>query len=376
MDRRQLLGGGGAALLAAWVGGACSGSDARQQPSAEPAADEPDDLYVPGRSSWESVEAEEAGWSATGLDEVVAFAGDHNTTSLVMVAGGRLLVERYWGSTDTDTSREIASCQKSVVSTLCGMARDRSLLALDDAVSDHLGPGWSAADPGDEARIDVRHLLTMTSGLDPRTLRRRARPGTGWRYNTAAYQKLRPVLEAVTDQGIGDLTRDWLFDPLGVSARSTWSERPRQVDATGQRSWSLAMTARDLARFGLLAQRRGHWGGDQVVPAAWFDEAWTPSQELNPLYGYLWWLLGRRESTGTDGGARTGTELPADLVAALGARDQKVYVCPGLDLVVVRQGGAGLEGRGRGRSRNRGGAGDSRIAFDDRLLALVLAARN
>src|SRR6185503_9322276 len=102
----------------------------------------------------------------------------------------------YWGTGAADVARDIASCQKSVVSTLCGVARERSLLDLDDAVSAHLPAGWSAADRSDEAAVTVRHLLSMTSGLDPRTLTRVAPPGRRWAYNTAAYQKLRPVLEA------------------------------------------------------------------------------------------------------------------------------------------------------------------------------------
>jgi CubicO group peptidase (beta-lactamase class C family) len=103
------------------------------------------------------------------------------------------------------------------------------------------------------------------------------------------------------------------------------------------------MTARDLARFGLLVQRRGAWDGEQVVPAGWLDEALSPSQELNPGYGYLWWLAGR---PGAD-----------DLVAALGARDQKLYVCPSRDFVVVRQGGEVAGAR-----------------FDERLIDEVLVA--
>jgi hypothetical protein len=93
-----------------------------------------------------------------------------------------------------------------------------------------------------------------------------------------------------------------------------------------------------------------------VVPQAWLSRALAPSQDLNPLYGCLWWLLGRR----TDAAAPAG--VPADLVAALGANDQKIYVCPSLQLVVVRQGPAADAG------------GETRTAFDDELLARLVAA--
>ena len=314
--------------------------------------------YVPGEGGeWATVEPADGGWDAGALDGVVSFVGERGATSFVVLSGGRIVVERYWGNGAADTPRDIASCQKSVVSTLCGVGEAQGLLDLDDAVSAYLPAGWSAADPADEEAITVRHLLSMTSGLDPRTLTRVAAPGTRWAYNTAAYQKLRPVLEAVTGDGIEALTRAWLWDPVGVSARSAWVPRngggPRQVDATGARLWSLSMTARDMARFGLLVQRSGDWAGEAVVPAGWFTRALAPSQDGNPYYGYLWWLLGRR----------SGDDVPGDLVAALGARDQKIYVCPSLDLVVVRQGAAARE------------VAEARTSFDDELLARLMAVR-
>jgi CubicO group peptidase (beta-lactamase class C family) len=335
MDRRRLLGGGGAALLAAWVGGGCGGSESRRSPE-----DQGGDLegegggaYVPGDGEWEAVDAEEVGWSASGLDEVMSLVGEEHSTSLVVLVGGRIVTERYWGSTDAETARDIASCQKSVVSTLCGGAGELGLLDLDEAVASYLGAGWAE---GDEGEVTVRHLLTMTSGLDPRTLQRRARPGTRWRYNTAAYQKLRLVLEEVAAQPIEGITRSWLFDPIGVSERSAGGERRSGA-------WGLSMTARDLARFGLLVQRRGTWGDEQVVPTSWFDEALAPSQDMNTSYGYLWWLLGRPDAD--------------DLVAALGAKDQKLYICPSRDFVVVRQGGEA-----------------SSSTFGDQLIDRILAA--
>jgi CubicO group peptidase (beta-lactamase class C family) len=186
----------------------------------------------------------------------------------------------------------------------------------------------------------------MTSGLSASTLRRVAAPGERWAYNTAAYQKLRPVLEAVTGDDIGTITQDWLGDPIGIGAdEAVWAPR-RGEDPTGAGLWSLEMTARAMARFGLLVQRGGRWDEHEVVPKSWFDEALRPSQEENPDYGYLWWLLGRR----------SGDEVPDDLVAALGAGDQKIYVCPSRDMVAVRQG--------------RAAGGD----FDHDLLTALMAA--
>ncbi len=289
------------------------------------------EYWPPSSGAWETVEPAAAGWDPEGVEEALALAGDRSTRSLRIVVGGRMLAERHW-DVGPDFARDIASCQKSVLSLLVLRARDQGLVALDDPVSKHLGPGWSAARPDEEGGITIRHLLTMTSGLDDE-LRRTAPPGTRWHYNNTAYHRLRPVLEAVTAKGIQAVTDEWLFSPIGIRS-STWYERPGAPDPTGRKLWGLRMTTADMARFGLLVQRGGTWDLTEVIARTSVDEATTPSQALNPTYGYLWWLNGRTVDSRIPG-------APPDLVAALGQDDQKIYVSRDLDLVVTRLGGRG-----------------------------------
>jgi CubicO group peptidase (beta-lactamase class C family) len=315
------------------------------------------DGYVPGPGDdWETVDAADVGWSPEGLDAVAQLVESTNGRSLVLLSGGRLLVERYFAGATPDTAADIFSCQKSVTSVLVGIAQAGGDLAVDDVVADHLGAGWSHAPERAERRITIRHLLTMTSGLDPTTLHFGDTAGQSWAYNTNAYQKLRPLLEAATGKDIGALTTEALFDPIGVSDRSAWGPRDRATatDHDGEPLWGLSMTARDLARFALLAQRRGRWDGAQVVDPAWLEESWTPIPQKRD-YGYLWWLMAQRP------GAADGT--PDDWVAALGAADQKVYVVPSLDLALVRQGLPADDPT------------EAASPFDRQLMAALLAAR-
>jgi CubicO group peptidase (beta-lactamase class C family) len=218
-----------------------------------------------------------------------------------------------------------------------------------------IGAGWSNARPDEEAAITVQHLLTMTSGLHPRRLTKVAAPGAEWDYNTDAYQKLRLVLEAATGLGIDELTREWIFDPIGMSTGARWSERPQAApDAVGERPWGLLLTVCDMARFGLLAQRRGQWGTNPVVGAPWFDEA-LASIPQKVDYGYLWWLTGK--------GHLRRAGAPPDTFAALGAMDQKIYVIPSVDLVVARQGGAAKE------------SSEAESEFDSALIRALVSAR-
>jgi CubicO group peptidase (beta-lactamase class C family) len=285
----------------------------------------------------------------------VDVVGRSNSRTFIMLSGGRILTEAYWGGAETTSTMDVASCQKSVMSSLVGIAVDRGMLALEDPVSIYLGDAWSNAAVEDEQQITVLHLLTMTSGLDVRRLTKAAEPGAIWAYNTDAYQKLRPVVEVATGMGIDTLTRQWILGPIGASAGAQWAERSNAApDATGAIPWGLKLTVRDMARYGLLVQRSGTWGDEQIVPATWLEQALSPIPQKAD-YGYLWWLLGR--------GHLAQAGAPEDMVAALGALDQKIYVVPSADLVVARQGLAA------------GGGSDSESDFDTALIKVILAAR-
>lgn len=289
-----------------------------------------DDYFPPVGGEWETMSATEAGYTEDGLAELLDMVGASNSASFVLLQDGRIVAERYWMDASADTTHEVASVQKSFSSTLIGLARDRGLLTLDDPVTDHLGPGWTNASAAEEAKITVRHLLTMTSGLDERRLTATHEPGAVWEYNTDAYQKLRHVLEAAAGTDINTLSQEWLFHAIGVRNSTAWAPRsPIDTDAVGDELWALSLTAREMARFGLFAMRNGNWNGEQITDPGWFAEAWASSPAKRD-YGYLWWLLGKGHL------GRRGA--PDDFVAALGAQDQKIYVIPSAGLVLARQG--------------------------------------
>ena len=123
-------------------------------------------------------------------------------------------------------------------------------------------------------------------------------------------------------------------------------------------------SCQDLARFGLLALNEGTWDGEQVVSADYLREATHPSQDLNTVYGFLWWLNsdGRRVA-GLDGagdpvvddGDVAWPDAPPDTYAAQGLGGQLAIVDPSEGLVITR---LGPTGQRPGRTRpGRGPAG-------------------
>jgi CubicO group peptidase (beta-lactamase class C family) len=332
-------------------------------------------LYFPplAGNAWETLDPAVPGFCPERIDSLYAFLESRHTKSFMLLQDGRIVLEHYFGTFTQDSFWYWASAGKSVTAFLVGQAQEEELLDLGDLSSAYLGTGWTTAPPAKEALITVRHQLSMTTGLDdnlpptpgvpdpdnctdPACLTFLADAGTRWAYHNAPYRLLHDVLESASGLTINQFTKSRLFDPTGM--KGLW------VDHV------LYGRARDMARFGLLTLAGGRWGADTLLhDAAYFQAMTQPSQNLNPSYGYLWWLNGQPTFM------LPGLQLtlpgplfpnaPDDLIAALGKNDQKVHVVPSRGWVVVRQGNdAGYQGPGGGQVP---------IAFDNELWARLNA---
>src|SRR5262245_9568722 len=283
-------------------------------------------LYFPsGPGEWAHVEPAAAGWDGRALDAALDYAGRSHSTGVVVLLDGRILAERRWpvegpdqyrrlvvGKTASgDVVEDVASVQKSVVAFLAGVAEGKRLIDLEAPVSDYLGRGWSKANEEAEFAITVRHLMTMTSGLND-SGDYQAPEGQMWRYNTGMYSKMIGILEKAAGADIEKLTTEWLTGPTGMSD-SKWVRRSWSAGNDAANSIGFATTPRDLARFGLLVLAKGSWNGrDLLRNSSYFERMLRPSQDLNPSYGLLWWLNGQeRVQRPSEARARRGSLTPS-----------------------------------------------------------------
>ncbi|WP_310571349.1 serine hydrolase domain-containing protein [Gemmatimonas sp.] len=326
---------------------ACAAADVTATPTAPPV--EPPPVVVDPRTlapyfppttgvSWDTIAGARLGYDVAALTAALDWAGTQRSTAVVVLWRGRIVAERYWSGWTPAKDSIIASASKSVLSAIAGELARSGRLALDSAATRYLGAGWSRS-PGTESRITVRHLMGMMSGLND-SLQTVVQPGTRFYYNNPAYYQLFGVVQAASSESINALSRRVLFDRIGMVG-STWLPN---VD-TGELGWILSSTARDMARFGLLALNRGRWNGVPILAdSAWFTASWRATPPDNGGYGLLWWLNGSSSYRipgpyllPTQPGALIPS-APSDLVAALGKGDKKIYVVPSLELVVVRHG--------------------------------------
>ena len=235
-----------------------------------------------------------------------------------------------WYRTDDTYARDIASAQKSVLSLLVGRAIGDGIIGIDTLIDDVLGSGWTPH--RETSGITVRHLLTMTSGLDD-SLALVSPPGTGWLYS-GAFAQLFAVLEVTTGRDVDDLANEWLFDLARADSAVFYERRTDEAAPIGMRA-----TVEDLVAIGQVVLDESQPG----LRDGWLDESFAPSQPFNHSYGYLWWLNGQDSFMlpGPAPPARSGSLIPTapvDLVAALGKADQKLYISRALELVVARLG--------------------------------------
>lgn len=233
----------------------------------------------------------------------------------------------------------MASQQKSFIAVLMGIAVDKELVDVDKPVSDYVGLGWSKATADQEAQIRVSNILKMDSGLDDK-FRFSTPAGSQFHYNTPVYAISKKILTEATQLPLAQITHEWLTKPLDMS-ETAWRERPSAFANVGNKT-GLVTTPRDMARLGKLVLLGGITeNGKRVVSASSIQAMLRPTA-ANPAYGWLWWLNGSEYVVKSKG--RTEGQLipaaPADLVAALGFLDRRLYIVPSLDLVVVRTGAA------------------------------------
>ncbi|HWQ88088.1 serine hydrolase [Brevundimonas sp.] len=286
------------------------------------------------------------------LEAVLDLAMARASTSILVSRSGEVLAERYAPGWSPDRPREVASVAKSIVAVLIAMAIDDGAIAgLDQAAADFI-PTWRT---DARAGITLRHLMSMTSGLDDTGLALRGvvgdqfatnaaaplrdPPGARWAYNTAAYHLLFHVLSRAVGQTIEAWTRPRLFAPLGMDDTRWITSQGSGERGSVTNYYSAASTARDLARFGTLVLGGGVWKGRRLIGAETLRTLLTPSQDLNPSYGLLWWSNARPGADASgQGRSLRFPSAPRDTVAALGTGGQALLVVPSRNLVLVRQG--------------------------------------
>ena len=296
------------------------------------------------------------------------FVRGGDSWSIVVIRHGYLVKELYTFNVSLSNRFDIWSGTKSFAGTAWGLLfeesrrckiQNRKPVDLESYAYEYIPEGYPLTDIRKE-KIKIKHLLSMTSGIPGESMgvigmtaatgeghfefalgkcpnrygkwvdKLAAEPGTKWDYCDAGVSHLALAFKNITDIEISEYMNERILEPIGIE-NCSWDVEggsgflgPHANVHTG-----IHISARELARFGYLMLNKGKWEGEELVPEWWIDTATKSCQDLNPDYGYTWWV----NTKGT-----CWPYLPRDTFALMGYRSNKCYIIPSLDLVVVRLG--------------------------------------
>lgn len=302
------------------------------------------DSYFPPvmGTNWETKSIVDLNWKQSAVQPLLDYLQIKNTKSFIILVNGRIVMENYFNGHTATTNWYWASAGKTLTSTLSGIAEQEGVINMDSKVSAYLGNNWTSLALAKENLITVKHLLTMTSGLEDidngdcvtaDCLTYKADAGTRWAYHNV-YVKLQDIIAQATNQTWSNYFNTKLRDKIGMNGN--W--------ITVDNNSVYTSTARSMARFGLLILNKGKWGNNNILNENYCNNAITTSQNINQGYGYLWWINGKSsyhlpQSQLQFSGSIIPT-APDDMFMALGKNDQKIYVVPSKNMVVIRMGNA------------------------------------
>lgn len=305
-----------------------------------PPTESEESLYFPPISTneWQTTSPNDLNWNLNKLEDLKQFLIDENSKSFMVLVNGKIVVEEYFNGHNTTETWQWNSAGKTLVTAITGIAQQNGMLDINQKVSNYLGENWTSMPIAKENLITSKHLLTMTSGIDdqtnlitPANMTYLADAGTRWSYHNV-FQKLIDVVSESSNQDYHTYFDQQLESKIGMEG-----------------FWNFGLifkiyhsNTRSMARFGLLALNKGKWEENQIVNEDYFTASINTSQNLNPSYGYMWWLNGK-SSFMLPGGQNVYQSTlvpnaPNDMYAAMGLDEQRIYVVPSKNMVVIRMG--------------------------------------
>jgi CubicO group peptidase (beta-lactamase class C family) len=296
----------------------------------------------PAKDWARAAKAEDEAFSSTGLQAVERSLYALATTSLMIVRSGRIVYT--YG--DVAHVSYLASARKSVLSMLYGKYVANGTIDLDRTIGD-VGIDENGGLMPIEKRAKIRHLLMASSGVyypagspggsESTPARGSKEPGSYFLYNNWDFNVAGAIFEKLTGQTVFQaLSRD-LAEPLQFQDFDPARQRMlgyESPNTSRYKAYHLFLSARDMARLGVLMVNGGKWNGRQIVPAGWVKESTTQRVKAADMaarsesgYAYLWWL---------PSDSRTGPAFAGSYMAN-GNYGQYLLCLPAIDTVIVHR---------------------------------------
>lgn len=243
---------------------------------------------------------------------------------VMVVRHGKIIAESHPVPYRAQDAHTLYSCSKTFTSLAVGIAIEENRLRLNDRVASFFPDKLPDSISPNLARMTMRDLLIMASGIKPDWIMRNNNPDwiTEWlakpvthepgklfQYDSMCSFMLAAIVQKVTGMTMLDYLKKHVFDEMHIT-EVDWEQSPDGINTGG---WGLRLQAESLAKAGILMLNRGNWNGKQLVPAHWIDEAVTAHinydwvkpcdapTEGNRGYGYQVWRCKNDKAFRADG---------------------------------------------------------------------------
>ncbi|TAL70084.1 MAG: class C beta-lactamase-related serine hydrolase [Bacteroidetes bacterium] len=277
---------------------------------------------------------EEAGWSSDKLKDAKKLYKQMNASAVMVIYEGNVLLS--YG--DVNRRYLVHSIRKSILSALFGIHVESGRIDINKTLEE-IGFDEKDSLTNLEKQAKIIDLLKARSGVyipaanetesmkKNRPVRGSHKPGDFWCYNNWDYNTLGSILEKETKKSIFEDIKEQLAEPLQMEDYRL-SDGFYNFEEGGSKypAYLLKMSARDMARFGLLYLRNGKWKDREIIKESWIKESIHPYSEINGStnfsgYGLLWWI------------SKPFHEYGAYCASGLGG--QFIYILPKADMVFV-----------------------------------------
>ena len=249
----------------------------------------------------EYVSPEAVGYSSEKLVEAKKLVEQSGYAAVMALYDGKVFFS--WG--DITRNYWCHSIRKPFLSALYGIYVGRGDINLDASLAmlniDDIPPSLTP----EEKQATVKHLLMSRSGvyheaaaeaqimIDTRPPRGSHAPDTFFYYNNWDFNALGTIFRQETGENIFEAFKKEIADVVGMEDFSIpdcfYQYEPKK---SIHPAYNFRMSARDMARFGVLYQKNGKWKNWQIIPSEWVDastQAYSVEEDaLGVGYGYMW----------------------------------------------------------------------------------------
>ncbi len=286
----------------------------------------------------------EHGFDGTKLADAMHFGEEIGSAAIMIVQAGHLVYE--WG--ETETKYLTHSTRKSFASAVFGKYVDNGTIDLDMTLGE-LGIDDFTPLTFMEKSATIRQCLAARSGVyltaaaendqmhNVKSARGTKSPGEFWIYNNWDFNVLGTIFEQLTGKSIFQAITEDIGDEIRMEDFRSRDDRTFSSGRSRHQAYMFVISARDMARFGLLYQRNGKWKGKQVIPETWVAQSTRYVSDAaiygGDGYGYMWWVA-------HDGNRRPhlpNVTIPEGSYSVRGLGGHYIMIIPEYDLVVVNR---------------------------------------